>query len=69
MCSGGKPHRFGQDACLETGYAGVMALVEMAAPCMVGVEEGRIARHPLADSWTRKKELDTLLVTLVSELQ
>ncbi len=46
-----------------------MALVEMAAPCMVGVEEGRIARHPLADSWTRKKELDTLLVTLVSELQ
>lgn len=66
---GGSPTASDRMLASKLGYAAVMALVEMAAPCMVGVEEGLIARHPLADSWTRKKELDTLLVTLVSELQ
>ncbi len=46
-----------------------MALLDDAAPCMVGVENGLISRHPLADAWTRKKNLDDLIVKLSSGLE
>ena|GEM_PF-5987417 len=45
----------------QLGRAAVLALIDDAAPCMVGIEEGRIVRHPLVDAWTRKKELDQIL--------
>lgn len=66
---GGSPTAADRILASKLGYAAVEALLEDAAPCMVGIEEGTIVRHPLADAWTRKKELDTLLVKLVTELE
>lgn len=66
---GGSPTASDRILASKLGYGAVNALLDDAAPCMVGIEEGRIVRHPLADAWTRKKELDTLLATLVSELE
>lgn len=66
---GGSPTASDRMLASKLGYAAVMALLEDAAPCMVGIEEGKIVRHPLADAWTRKKELDQLLVKLITELE
>lgn len=66
---GGSPTAADRMLATKLGYAAVIALLEDAAPCMVGVEAGSISRHPLADAWTRKKELDQLLVLLSSELE
>ena len=61
---GGSPTASDRMLATKLGYAAVKALLDDAAPCMVGVEEGSISRHPLADAWTRKKKLDKLLVQL-----
>ncbi len=66
---GGSPTAADRILASKLGYAAVNALLDDAAPCMVGIEEGKIVRHPLADAWTRKKELDSLLAKLVSELE
>jgi len=65
---GGSPTAADRILASKLGYAAVHALVDDAAPCMVGIEEGNIVRHPLADAWTRKKELDQLLVALITDL-
>jgi 6-phosphofructokinase 1 len=65
---GGSPTAADRMLASKLGHAAVKALIDGAAPCMVGVETGRTVRHPLADSWTRKKELDPLLLRLVTEL-
>ena len=44
------------------------ALLEDAAPCMVGEMKCDIVRSPLADSWTKKKPLDPLLLRIAGEL-
>lgn len=61
---GGSPTAADRMLATKLGYGAVKALFDDAAPCMVGVENGKISRHPLADAWTRKKELDKLLVQL-----
>ncbi len=66
---GGSPTASDRMLATKLGYAAVQALLDDAAPCMVGVEDGLISRHPLADAWTRKKELDKLLVKLSSGLE
>jgi len=66
---GGNPTTSDRILATKLGYAAVMALIEDAAPCMVGVENGLISRHPLADAWTRKKALDELLIQLSSGLE
>jgi 6-phosphofructokinase 1 len=66
---GGSPTTSDRILATKLGYAAVIALIEDAAPCMVGVENGVISRHSLADSWTRKKALDELLIQLSSGLE
>ncbi len=66
---GGSPTAADRILASKLGFAAVNALLDDASPCMVGIEEGKIVRHPLADAWTRKKELDTLLARLVSDLE
>jgi len=66
---GGSPTAADRMLASKLGYASVLALLDDAAPCMVGIEEGKIVRHPLADAWTRKKELDGLLLKLVTDLE
>ena len=66
---GGSPTAADRMLASKLGYASVEALLDDAAPCMVGIEEGTIVRHPLADAWTRKKELDALLLSLVTALE
>ncbi len=66
---GGSPTASDRLLATKLGYAAVMALLDDAAPCMVGVENGLISRHPLADAWTRKKGLDDLVVKLSSGLE
>ena len=63
---GGSPTASDRLLATKLGYAAVRALIEDASPCMVGVENGLISRHPLADAWTRKKNLDDLIVKLSS---
>ena len=66
---GGSPTASDRMLATKLGYGAVKALFDDAAPCMVGVQNGEICRHPLADAWTRKKELDKLLVQLSSGLE
>lgn len=66
---GGSPTAADRMLATKLGYAAVEALLDDAAPCMVGVENGEISRHPLADAWTKKKQLDSLLVKLSSGLE
>lgn len=66
---GGSPTAADRMLASKLGFASVEALVDDAAPCMVGIEEGKVVRHPLADAWTRKKELDDLLLKLITELE
>ena len=66
---GGSPTAADRVLASKLGWASVEALVEGAVPCMVGEINHRIVRHPLTDSWTNKKPLDSFLVTLSKILQ
>lgn len=61
---GGSPTTSDRVLASKLGWAAVDALCSGAAPCMVGEVSRRIVRHPLADSWTFVKEIDTELVKL-----
>ncbi|MBD3368906.1 6-phosphofructokinase [Candidatus Fermentibacteria bacterium] len=63
---GGAPTSADRVLATKLGWAAVEALIDGAAPCMVGEEDHEVTRHPLADSWTRKKSLDPLLVSLAN---
>ncbi len=65
---GGSPTASDRVLASKLGWAAVGALVDGAAPCMVGEEDHEIVRHPLADSWTRKKEIDPILTELARVL-
>ena len=61
---GGSPTTKDRVLASKLGWSAVDALLDGAWPCMIGEIDGEIARHPLADSWTNRKELDPLLITL-----
>lgn len=61
---GGSPSAADRIIASKLGWAAVDALMDGAAPCMVGIMAGGIVRHPLANSWTTRKPLDPLLVRL-----
>jgi 6-phosphofructokinase 1 len=63
---GGAPTAADRVLATKLGWAAVEALMDEAVPCMVGEEDHVVTRHPLADSWTRKKALDPLLVSLAN---
>ncbi len=65
---GGSPTTSDRVLASKLGWAAVEALCEGAAPCMVGEVSRRIVRHPLADSWSFKKEIDPELVRLAGLL-
>lgn len=65
---GGSPTTADRVLASKLGWAAVDALLDGAWPCMVGEIDNEISRHPLADSWTNRKELDPLLVTLSETL-
>ncbi len=65
---GGSPTTSDRVLASKLGWAAVDALCEGAAPCMVGEIARRIVRHPLADSWTFRKEIDPELVRLAGLL-
>jgi len=61
---GGSPSATDRVLASKLGWAAVDALMDGAAPCMVGIMAGNVVRHPLASSWTMRKPLDPLLVSL-----
>lgn len=65
---GGSPTSTDRILASKLGWASVEALVEGRAPCMVGVMSNEVVYHPLSDSWTRRKELDPLLIRLADLL-
>ncbi|MCK5064209.1 MAG: 6-phosphofructokinase [Candidatus Fermentibacteraceae bacterium] len=65
---GGSPESIDRVLASKLGWAAVDALVDGAGSCMVGDINGKIAIHPLPDAWTRKKELDPLLLVLSETL-
>ena len=65
---GGSPTTADRVLASKLGWSAVDALLEEAWPCMVGEVDNEIMRHPLADSWTSRKELDPLLIELATIL-
>jgi 6-phosphofructokinase 1 len=65
---GGSPTTADRVLASKLGWAAVEALMEGAWPCMVGEVDNVVVRHPLADSWTNRKALDPLLLTLSDNL-
>jgi len=65
---GGSPTTADRVLATKLGWASVMALLDDAAPCMVGEINHEIVRHPLQDSWMKKKSLDQLLIRISEEL-
>ncbi len=65
---GGSPTTRDRVLASKLGWAAVDALLDDGWPCMVGEENYGVVHHPLPDSWTRKKELDSLLVQLAENL-
>ena len=61
---GGSPTSTDRVLATKLGWAAVEALVDGVWPCFVGEVNGTVARHPLADAWTNRKELDPLLLQL-----
>jgi 6-phosphofructokinase 1 len=61
---GGAPTSMDRILASKLGWAAVDALMDGAAPCMVGIMAGTVVRHPLEMAWTSRKELDSLLVHL-----
>ena len=65
---GGSPTTADRVLASKLGWASVDALLEGAWPCMVGEINSNITRYPLQDSWTKRKQLDPLLITLSENL-
>lgn len=65
---GGSPASIDRVLASKLGWAAVDVLVDGAGSCMVGEINGEIAIHPLPDAWTKKKELDPLLLELSETL-
>lgn len=65
---GGSPTTTDRVLASKLGWASVDALLEGAWPCMVGEINGEITRYPLQESWTKRKLLDPLLITLSENL-
>lgn len=65
---GGSPTTRDRVLASKLGWSSVDALLDGISPCMVGEVDSEIVHHSLIDSWTRKKDLDPLLVTLSEQL-
>lgn len=65
---GGSPTTKDRVLASKLGWASVEALLDGGWPCMVGEVDNRVVRHPLPDTWEKRKELDPLLVTLADNL-
>lgn len=65
---GGSPTTADRVLASKLGWAAVDALLEDAWPCMVGEINSEITRFPLPNSWTKRKHLDPLLITLSENL-
>lgn len=61
---GGSPTSSDRVLATKLGWAAVEALAEGVWPCFVGEVDSTVERHPLADAWTTRKELDPLLLQL-----
>ncbi len=65
---GGSPTSHDRILAARLGWAAVDALLAGEASCMVGEMGGEIVRHPLIDSWTKKKSLDPFLLRISGDL-
>lgn len=65
---GGSPTTSDRVLATKLGWAAVDALLEGKAPCMVGVENGKVSNHPLPDTWNNRKQLDQLLLRIIQEM-
>ncbi|OPL19952.1 MAG: hypothetical protein AVO35_00395 [Candidatus Aegiribacteria sp. MLS_C] len=65
---GGSPTTRDRVLASKLGWASVDALMEGAQDVMVGEVDNRVVRHPLPDTWMKRKLLDPLLVTLSENL-
>ncbi len=65
---GGSPTTTDRVLASKLGWAAVDALLDGAWPCMVGEVNSEITHIPMRDSWTRRKQLDPLLITLSENL-
>ncbi len=65
---GGSPTTTDRVLASKLGWASVDALLEGAWPCMVGEINSEITRYSLTDSFTNRKQLDPLLITLSENL-
>ncbi len=65
---GGSPTSLDRVLATKLGWAAVQALLDGAAPCMVGEVAGSLLRNPLSSSWLGRKPLDPVLVHLSSLL-
>jgi len=65
---GGSPTTADRVLATKLGWASVDALLESKWPCMVGEVDRRIVHHSLPDTWTNRKKLDPMLITLAQSL-
>jgi len=65
---GGSPTTADRVLASKLGWASIDALLDGSYPCMVGEINSEIKTHPLTDSWTKRKQLDPLLVILSDNL-
>lgn len=65
---GGSPTTKDRVLASKLGWASVDALMDGARDVMVGEVDKEVVRHPLPDTWQKRKELDPLLVTLAENL-
>lgn len=66
---GGSPTASDRMLATKLGYGAVQALVNNKAPCMVGIQNSKLAYHSLIESSKHKKKLDQVLIKLISELE
>ncbi len=65
---GGSPTTTDRVLASKLGWAAVDVLLGGASPCMVGEISSSITNIPLQDSWTKRKQLDPLLIILSENL-
>jgi len=65
---GGSPTSVDRVLASKLGWGAIDALMDGAWPCFVGEMNSIVTRHPLADAWTNRKELDPMLLNLASIL-
>ncbi len=65
---GGSPTTADRVLASKLGWAAVDALLDGVWPCMVGEISSEITHIPLQESWTKRKQLDPLLLTLSENL-